>query len=287
MREFWNQHHQFIGFVTAISFCLLINLLALKCTNNSYRDGQNKILESYNHSLAIIDSLQKKNEDALNRILREREQTITRIISDTAINDIQGLCPKQKEAVKKYIQPYLEVTTRELDVKERIKANPNTEYQLMRDEIRNLLQLEFNKMQNEYEALELWAAILTVVFLIFSFYSFFKTEHLEEQGHQSIGRIGQMEENARRDLQSLRDRIATDNQNQTNRFARAFDEMLQSQRERFDEAERYMTETFQNYQARMADLIDEYHNQNHDDNDEDESVETVETDREDLNNTEE
>lgn len=285
MRDIWNRHHQFIGFVTAIILCLLINLLTLKCTNNSYRDGQERILESYNQSLAVIDSLQKKNDDALNRILREREQTITKIISDTAINNIQGLCSKQKEAVKKYIQPYLEVTTRELDVKEKIKANPNTEYQLMRDEIRNLLQLEFNKMQNEYEALELWAAILTVVFLIFSFYSFFKTEHLEEQGHQSIGHISEMEENARRDLQGLRDRITMDNQNQTNRFAHAFDEMLQSQRERFDEAERNMAEIFQNYQDRMSDLIDEFHNQNHDDDEED-SVETEDNDTEDFNNTE-
>ena len=189
MREIWDRYHQFIGFVVAIIICLTINLIALTCTNRAYNDGQQTILKSYKESLALIDSLQKQNEDALNRVLNEREQTITKILSDTLIDSIQGLCPKQKEAVRKYVRPYLEVTTRELDVQEKIKANPNHEYQVLRDEIKSLLQLEFNKMQNEYEALEIWAAILTVVFLIFSFYSFFKTEKLEEDGRQSISRI--------------------------------------------------------------------------------------------------
>ncbi len=286
MNEFWKQHHQFIGFVVAIALCFMMNLLAMKCTSNSYREGQDKIIQSYNKSLAVIDSLQRKSDDALNRVLHERERIIKEIISDTAINKAQGLCSKQKEAVKKYIKPYLEITTRELESKEKIKNNPHTEFQLMCNEMRTLLQLEFNKMQNEYEALELWAAILTVVFLIFSFYSFFKTENLEEQGQQSIGRISEMEDNARRDLQELRERITRENQDQTNRFTHVFDNMIQSQRERFDEMERYMTETYQSYQSRMADLIDEFHNQNHDDNDEDESIETEENETADLNNTE-
>ena len=53
-------------------------------------------------------------------------------------------------------------------------------------------------MQNEYESLEIWSSILTIIFLIFSFYSFFKTEHLEEQGSQALGRIKELEGDGRK-----------------------------------------------------------------------------------------
>ena len=83
MRDIWERHHQFIGFLVAIIVCLVINFVALICVNHSYKNGQERILISYKESLALIDSLQKKNEDALNRVLSEREQTIKKILSDT------------------------------------------------------------------------------------------------------------------------------------------------------------------------------------------------------------
>lgn len=257
MRDIWERHHQFIGFLVAIIVCLVINFVALICVNHSYKNGQERILISYKESLALIDSLQKKNEDALNRVLSEREQTIKKILSDTLVDSIQGLCPKQKDAVRKYVRPYLEVTTRELDVKEKIKSDPNHEYKLLRDEIRSLLQLEFNKIQNEYEALEIWAAILTVVFLIFSFYSFFKTEKLEEDGRKSISRINEMENGARDALNNLQENIETDYQEQNRLFSEAFTGQMSDFQSRFRGIEQDMMRRLQDYQNRMEESLNE------------------------------
>lgn len=66
------------------------------------------------------------------------------------------------------------------------------ELEKFHQEVKALLELEFNRVQNEFEALEIWAGILTVIFLIFSFYSLFKTEQLENQsreGMESIRRL--------------------------------------------------------------------------------------------------
>lgn len=257
MRDIWERHHQFIGFLVAIIVCLVINFVALICVNHSYKNGQERILISYKESLALIDSLQKKNEDALNRVLSEREQTIKKILSDTLVDSIQGLCPKQKDAVRKYVRPYLEVTTRELDVKEKIKSDPNHEYKLLRDEIRSLLQLEFNKIQNEYEALEIWAAILTVVFLIFSFYSFFKTEKLEEDGRQSITRINTMENDARNNLNDLQNSIQADYHEQESLFSEAFASQMNDFQRRFRGIEEDMMRRLQDYQSRMEESLNE------------------------------
>lgn len=257
MRDIWNRHHQFIGFVVAIVVCLAINIVALKCMNHSYENGQQRILMSYKESLALIDSLQKQNEEALNRVLSEREQIIKKILSDTLVDNIQGLCPKQKDAVKKYVRPYLEVTTRELDVKEKMKSDPNLEYKLLRNEVRSLLQLEFNKIQNEYEALEIWAAILTVVFLIFSFYSFFKTEKLEEDGRKSINRINEMENGARDALNNLQENIETDYQEQNRLFSEAFTAQMNDFQRRFRGIEEDMMRRLQDYQSRMEESLNE------------------------------
>lgn len=257
MRDIWERHHQFIGFFVAIVACLAINTVALTCMNHSYKNGQQRILMSYKESLALIDSLQKQNEDALNRVLSEREQTIKKILSDTLVDSIQGLCPKQKDAVRKYVRPYLEVTTRELDVKEKIKSDPNHEYKLLRDEIRSLLQLEFNKIQNEYEALEIWAAILTIVFLIFSFYSFFKTEKLEEDGRKSINRINEMENGARDALNNLQENIETDYQEQNRLFSEAFTGQMSDFQSRFRGIEMDMMRRLQDYQNRMEESLNE------------------------------
>lgn len=282
MRDIWERHHQFIGFLVAIIVCLVINFVALICMNHSYKNGQQRILMSYKESLALIDSLQKQNEDALNRVLSEREQTIRKILSDTLVDSIQGLCPKQKDAVRKYVRPYLEVTTRELDVKERIKSDPNHEYKMLRDEIRSLLQLEFNKIQNEYEALEIWAAILTIVFLIFSFYSFFKTEKLEEDGRKSINRINEMENNARDNLNDLQNNIQADYQEQTRLFSEAFTDQLNEQQNRFRSIEEDIMRRFQDYQNRMEESLNEarHHNAEQQIVDVDESENTTGNDSE-------
>lgn len=260
MREIWERYHQFIGFVVAIIVCLAINLIALTCTNHAYKDGQKRILQSYKESLSMIDSLQKQNEDALNRVLTEREKTIKKILSDTLIDSIQGLCNKQKDAVRKYVRPYLEVTTRELDIKEKIKADPNQEYKVLRDEIKSLLQLEFTKLQNEYEAIEIWAAILTVIFLIFSFYSLFKTERLEEKGYQSISKIEELESDAHNNLEDLQNSMREENQVFLSQATERFEGIYNDQTSRIRNMEENMRERFQSYQSQMEEMLNEARN---------------------------
>lgn len=69
-----------------------------------------------------------------------------------------------------------------------------------REEIKSLLELEFNKLQNEYESVEIWTGILTVVFLIFSFYSIFKTEQMESQSREGLKRILQFSREGQQEL---------------------------------------------------------------------------------------
>ena len=67
----------------------------------------------------------------------------------------------------------------------------------------HLLELEFAKIQNEYEVLNLWCALLTVVFLIFSFFSIFKTNEMTRQGEEALVKLGQTAAEARQKSDSI------------------------------------------------------------------------------------
>lgn len=64
---------------------------------------------------------------------------------------------------------------------EKVKANEEA--------IKGILEQGYSKIQSEYESVEIWIGIVTVVFLIFSFYSLFKTETLERQSRDAAHRI--------------------------------------------------------------------------------------------------
>lgn len=74
------------------------------------------------------------------------------------------------------------------------------EMEAFHQEVKSLLDLEFNRIQNEFEAIEIWTGILTVIFLIFSFYSLFKTEQLENQSKDELRRLKKINEDASQKL---------------------------------------------------------------------------------------
>ena len=53
----------------------------------------------------------------------------------------------------------------------------------------SLLELQYNKIQNDFTILSLWAGILMIVFLIFSIYSMFKIDEMQKQGREHLNRM--------------------------------------------------------------------------------------------------
>ena len=68
-----------------------------------------------------------------------------------------------------------------------------------------LLELHFNRIQHEYTVLALWAGVLMIVFLIFSFYSLYKTDDIAKQGRDSLKEIKEKGDNVLKDLQKVLD----------------------------------------------------------------------------------
>lgn len=58
--------------------------------------------------------------------------------------------------------------------------------------IRDLLDLEFSRLQTERNVLEIWAAVITIVFLVFSFYSTFKTDDMVKDAQSLLNSLNKM-----------------------------------------------------------------------------------------------
>ena len=113
------------------------------------------------------------------------------------------------------------------------------------EEIKSLLDLEFNKIQNEFEAFEIWAGILTIIFLIFSFYSFFKTEQLELQGKTALRLINEIQTKSENLLKSL-EREKTDMINSIETSYKVWSRM------KGDSIKKLLVKKSQEYQAQLS-----------------------------------
>lgn len=82
------------------------------------------------------------------------------------------------------------------------------------------LQLHIDKMNNAVSTFELWAAVLTIIFLVFSFYSLYKVDELLKQGRDGVEYIEKLKKDgevsvrlfnkkSRESLKGLREHIKT------------------------------------------------------------------------------
>lgn len=63
------------------------------------------------------------------------------------------------------------------------------------ERMESLMELEFEKLQNDFNFISLWAGIITIVFLIFSIYSIFKTDEMLKKSENVYEQIkGKSEE---------------------------------------------------------------------------------------------
>ena len=58
--------------------------------------------------------------------------------------------------------------------------------------VRELLQVEFDRIQTERNVLEIWAAVITIVFLVFSFYSTFKTDDMVKDAKSVLASLNEI-----------------------------------------------------------------------------------------------
>ena len=67
---------------------------------------------------------------------------------------------------------------------------------LLEMQTKSMIDLHLNKVEHEYSNLTIWAAILTILFLVFSFYSIYKMDELIQQGNEGVKDIRSLKKNS-------------------------------------------------------------------------------------------
>lgn len=98
-----------------------------------------------------------------------------------------------------------------------IKATKEGSVQLLLEEIKSLEELQLSRIEREYESMQIWYGLLTVVFLLFSFFSLYKTDDMVKSCEETFKRLNASEaemiekmNNSRVDIQKLQEKVSID-----------------------------------------------------------------------------
>lgn len=74
---------------------------------------------------------------------------------------------------------------------------------LLEMQTKSMIDLHLNKVEHEYSNLTIWAAILTILFLVFSFYSIYKMDELIQQGNDGVKDISSLKKSGEDIIEKL------------------------------------------------------------------------------------
>lgn len=194
--------------IFCIAFCIF-----LFCANKEFRHSQEEIKESYVEHIRLADSLYY-DMVAYNKEYSYRSSELNAaIFTDSLLKAIVvpnfGLSRKQYENLSA-------IVSRHFDDLQKLHTQYDgkllhdslllsTERQLLEGQTKTMLDLHLNKIEHEYSNITMWAAVLTILFLVFSFYSIFKMDELIQQGNEGVNEIRKLKESGDNTIREIKD----------------------------------------------------------------------------------
>lgn len=91
-----------------------------------------------------------------------------------------------------------------------------------------MIDLHLNKVEHEYSNLTMWAAVLTILFLVFSFYSIFKMDELIQQGNEGVKDIRSL----KKDGENLIENLEATSKSEIEKTQNQIDDFIKEQQNR-------------------------------------------------------
>lgn len=99
---------------------------------------------------------------------------------------------------------------------------------LLEMQTKSMIDLHLNKVEHEYSNLTIWAAILTILFLVFSFYSIYKMDELIQQGNDGVKDIRSL----RKDGEILIEKLEATSKSELEKTRNQIDVFIEEQQNR-------------------------------------------------------
>lgn len=196
----------------------LITVVAFSICHKSHIESINHIINCQDEQSHLMDSLLTAFHNRIEDFTVSKEAALKGIISDPLLDKLPSLSSKESKNIAKYVETAITAASSEYILTDALKdyesfiiANRCNQLQ---SDMKSLLELEMSKIQNEHETLGIWAALLTIVFLIFSFYSLFKADDLVKQGQDGLDKLNEI----RREADNSVDQIKSKGEEKINKF---------------------------------------------------------------------
>lgn len=191
-------------FLTVLSVFTVLFGLYLFASNNALRKSQDKIIESYISHVQSVDSLYMARVESMTDLIFTSQAAAESVVDSSLLSEILksnkrmskdqydnlrlllGECHSVAE--KKY-QDHLNLLLRD-------SLFINTELALLGGQTQQMLQLHLDRIEHEHSNVTLWGAVLTILFIVFAFYSFFKMDDLISSGQKGLERLEGLETKA-------------------------------------------------------------------------------------------
>lgn len=200
-------------FLCVLSCFCIVFAAYLIYANRTFHNSQESIKQSYAQHIAKADCLYRDmvlyNKDYVSHV----SDVNAIILSDSLIR--LTLDQKQRLSAEQYNRLH-ELLSTEFSEIERLHKQYDTkvqrdsllliaERQVLEGQVKTMLDLHLNKIEHEYSNITLWAAVLTILFLVFSFYSIFKMDSLVHQGNEGVNEIRQLKRDGDAVIQDICD----------------------------------------------------------------------------------
>ena len=195
------------------------------------RKSQDAIKQTYYKHISKADSLyvdlMNYNKDVTSHILEFNSKVVADSLIRLSLNG-QKLSSKQYESLSSIILNHsnvIEHCIRQYEAKiYHDSLRLCTERDLLEGQTKTMVDLHLNKIEHEYTNITIWAAILTIIFLVFSFYSLYKADELIKQGREGVKDISMLKNEGEEEiikLQNASTRIISETEARINTFIEA------------------------------------------------------------------
>ena len=192
LKRMTTSYGKFFLSVTGIFCCLFIGYLCY--SSYTLNLSQKRIKDYYINHINKADSL-CFSISAYNTVLFENIQKANNaLLADSLIKYTLGSKQKLSEnqykdlstIISNYYNQSIKIQEQYQSKLSRDSLQLNAERTLLEGQTKAMIDLHLTKIDHEYNNITMWAAILTILFLVFSFYSIFKMDELIQQGREGV-----------------------------------------------------------------------------------------------------
>lgn len=256
LKRMTTSYGKFFLSVTGIFCCLFIGYLCY--SSYTLNLSQKRIKDYYINHINKADSL-CFSISAYNTVLFENIQKANNaLLADSLIKYTLGSKQKLSEnqykdlstIISNYYNQSIKIQEQYQSKLSRDSLQLNAERTLLEGQTKAMIDLHLTKIDHEYNNITMWAAILTILFLVFSFYSIFKMDELIQQGREGVKDIKRLKKEGENSIIDIKDK----NKEQIEELKNNTQKIITDQKERFDK----MSFSLEDLQTKLYSQSSEY-----------------------------